>query len=83
MAETPSSVDDYVARLVAEAAPLTAEQLDRLAVLLRDRTPAYPSDQLRELDFREEQAGRLRRQAAARRLPPIDDGHRDPLSESA
>jgi hypothetical protein len=79
--ETP--VDDYVARLVAEAPQISPAQLDRLAVLLRGRSPAYPSDPRRELDFREEQAGRLRRQAAARRLEALDDGRRDPLSESA
>lgn len=83
MAQTPVPVDDYVARLVAEAEPLTPDQLDRLTVLLRDRTPAYPSDAARELDFREEQQQRLRRQAAARRLPALAGGRRDPLSESA
>ncbi len=36
------SVDDYVARLVAEAPDLTPEQLDRLAVLLRPAAPAEP-----------------------------------------
>ena len=83
MAHTPVSVDAYVARFLAEPWPLTPEQLDRLAVLLRGRTPAYPSDPRRELDFREDQAGRLRRQATARRLEPLDDGRRDPLQESA
>lgn len=83
MPQTPVSVDDYVARFLAEPWPLTPDQLDRLAVLIGDRAPAYPSDPRRELEFREEQAGRLRRQAAARRLEPLDDGRRDPLSESA
>lgn len=31
----PRSVDAYVDRLVREAPPLTADQLDRLALLLR------------------------------------------------
>lgn len=30
-----SRLEDYVSRVVAEAPPLTAEQLDRVAVLLR------------------------------------------------
>lgn len=30
-----SRLQDYVARVIAEAPPLTAEQLDRVAVLLR------------------------------------------------
>jgi len=76
-------VDDYVARLVAEAPPLTPEQRDRLTVLLADRAPAYPSDPARELAFRTEQAQRKLRAAAASRLPPLDDGRRDPLRESA
>ncbi len=38
----PISVDDYVARLLAEAPALTPEQLDRLAVLLRPVPPTKP-----------------------------------------
>ncbi len=80
MPHIPVSVDDYVARLVAAAQPLSPDQLDRLTVLLGDRQPLHPNDLRRDLDFREEQAGRLRRQAAARRLPVLADGRRDPAS---
>lgn len=38
--KTQKPVDAYVARLVAEARPLTPEMLDRLAVLLRPAPPA-------------------------------------------
>lgn len=32
-----AKLEDYVSRLIAEAPPLTPEQLDRVAVLLRGR----------------------------------------------
>ena len=74
----PDTLAEHVRRLVDAAPPLTQAQRDRLTALLRGRTPAYPDDPARELRFREEQAQRLRRQAAARRLPVLDDGRRDP-----
>lgn len=81
MPQTPLSVDDYVARFLAEPWPLSPAQLDRIAVLLAGRPRAY-SDDRRELDFREEQAQRKRRAAAARRLAPLEDGTVDPLVTS-
>ncbi|MGI8722598.1 MAG: hypothetical protein ACR2JG_10250 [Geodermatophilaceae bacterium] len=36
----PDLLAEYVARVVAEAPPLTQEQRDRLALLLRDRQVA-------------------------------------------
>ncbi len=43
MRVVPTSLDDYVDRLLAESTPLTPEQLDRLAVLLRP-APAEARD---------------------------------------
>ncbi len=44
---------------------------------LADRRAVY-NDSCRELEFREDQAARRRRREAARRLPPLADGRRDP-----
>jgi hypothetical protein len=38
------SIDDYVARLVAEAPELTPDQLGRLAALLRPASATKPKD---------------------------------------
>lgn len=44
MPNDPASVDDYVARFLAEPWPLTPEHLDRLAVLLRPEPVAEPDE---------------------------------------
>lgn len=80
MTEQPPSVDDYVDALVSASPPLTDEQRDRLRALLNGRRPVC-ADAHRELAFREDQAARRRRRDAARRLPPLEDGRRDPLYE--
>ncbi len=76
---TEDPVDAYVDALLAHRPTFTPAQRERLSTLLNGRRPHY-SDPERELDFREEQAQRRRRADAARRLPPLADGRRDPLS---
>ncbi len=78
MRQTPVSVDGYVDSLLSTATPLTEPQKDRLRSLLNGRRPIY-TDARRELAFREDQAARRRRRDTALRLPPLDDGRRDPL----
>lgn len=75
------SVDVYVDTLMASRTPLTDAQRDRLRFLLNGRRPVY-SDAVRELAFREYQAGLERRRDAALRMPPLDDGRRDPLDRA-
>ncbi len=81
MTEQPPSVDDYVDSLVSASPPLTDEQRHRLRTLLNGRRPVC-TDARAELDFREYQAGLRRCREAALRLPPLDGGRRDPLSEA-
>ncbi len=78
---TEDPVDAYVDSLLAVRPPIIAAQRERLSLLLNGRQPLY-ADPRRELDFREEKAQRRRRAEAARRLPPLHDGRRDPLSEA-
>ncbi len=76
-----SSVDAYVDTLMASRPLLTDAQRHRLRSLLKGRGPIY-SDAARELAFREHQAGLERRRAAALRLPPLNNGRRDPLDRA-
>ncbi len=78
MTAQPPRVDDYVDSLMAARSPLTDAQRDRLRFLLANQRPVY-NDSCRELEFREDQAARRRRREAARRLPPLADGRRDPV----
>jgi hypothetical protein len=75
-------LDDYVDTLMASRPSLTDAQRERLRFLLNGRRPVCV-DAHKELEFREYQAGLLRRRQAALRLPQLGDGRRDPLMESA
>ncbi len=75
------SVDEYVDSLMANRPELTDAQRQRLRFLLNGRRPVC-GDAQKELEFREYQAGLVRRREAALRLPPLGDGRRDPLMEA-
>jgi hypothetical protein len=75
-------VDDYVDSLMATRPLLTEAQRERLRFLLDGRRPVCAAAH-KELEFREYQAGLVRRREAALRLTPLRDGRRDPLMESA
>lgn len=81
-AQLRSVVDEYVDTLVASRPQFTDAQRSRLRFLLNGRRPIC-ADAHEELEFREFQAGLARRRDAARRLPALDDGRRDPLMDSA
>ncbi len=75
-------VDEYVDSLMANRPKVTDAQRERLRFLLNGRRPVC-DDAHKELEFREYQAGLVRRREAALRLPQLGDGRRDPLMKSA